>query len=208
MNELKNLIDQRNNSVSRLENERKEIEQAEEFTFDYKQEQMSELDKQIKDMREKFEPDIMKSFEEKQLEYQSVHDNSDFNLTDEEVNRELLKRMKINDKTDELVEAYQNVEGSYLKNELVNKAKELMKTNSPYVESYIKAMKKLGVNVAHIHNLQEEYKEQNLTKEQKKANESLTQLEELKRDFMYEVDNEPIEHVMTGRFAEIMDKYQ
>lgn len=208
MNKINQLREKRNNKIINLEEKMKELQADPTYSAEYKAEQSAKIDKEIEEARESLEPEIyekIQSYKEDKL--QEVH-SAEFDITPDEANIELLKELRVQAKATELVNKYQGQDPKRIGNQLIDEAQELIQAKSPYIQSYLTALKQLGVLGARFISLEQQAQEVRLNSKQIKAKEQLEEIKQIEKDFNRETGGSPITEVMDDHFKEILAKYK
>lgn len=175
-----------------LENRKEMILKDDERSEKYKQEQTQIIKNNIADLINEKEPLIAEMIETEKKELKEKLANVSYELSADDVQKEILKELRVARVSSELVSRYKdkNVTG------LVERAKKEVENNSLEALAYIHAMKLLDVNPLTIEQLEQMYMEYTLPKEVKTIKEELNELENELERFKITVYGDPFENAM------------
>lgn len=197
---------ERNDKIASLQAEARSIAENNQYSREYKSDKTIELERQIEEVRKELEPEIYQAIQEyKEDKLQEVH-FAEFDISPEEANIELLKEMRVQAKTKELIGKYQGKNIEQIRNQLTDELNELIQANSPYSKAYITAMNSLGV--VGINTLVQEVEQSNMNSKQIKSLEDLEEIKQIERDFTRECGGRPIKEVFSDVFQAKMNKYK
>lgn len=161
-----------------LENKKEMILKDDERSEKYKQEQTQMIKNNIADLINEKEPLIAEMIETEKKELKEKLANVSYELSADDVQKEILKELRVARVSSELVSRYKDKNVA----DLIERAKQEVENNSLEALAYIHVMKLLDVNPLTIEQLEQMYMEYTLPNEVKTIKEELNELEnELER---------------------------
>lgn len=199
ISKIEQLRKERLDKINALKQQQEKIKADETLNAKYKSDMKMELDAQIKAVKQEYEPQINELIEQRETELRKGFNHAEYSgMDDKQVTIELLKEMRNQRLTDNLIKQYQGKNVTSLRNELSNQLKDLVRVNSPEAMAYINAMKSLGA--VGFDELEQQYKENNMNDLQKAYKSDLNLIEQQKEQFNTEVNGDP--------FANKLAKYE
>lgn len=196
---IKRLRQERINKINALKEGQKKIDSSDMYSNQHKSNTQTETNKAIKAIEKEYGPQINELIDQRETELLKGFNNAEYSgMDDKQATIALLKEMRNQKQTDNLIKQYEGKNHATLRSELGTKTKELVKVNSPETTAYINAMKSLGA--IGFDDLEQEYKANNMNDLQKAYQSDLNIIEEQKQEFATEVSGDP--------FANAMEKYE
>lgn len=199
MSRIKQLRKERINKINTLKQQQEKIDNNDMYSHQHKSNTLNQTNINIEAIENEYVPQINQLLEERKTELLKGFNNAEYaGMDDKRATTELLKEIRNQRETDNLIRQYEGKDLSSFRSELYTKTKELVRTNSPTTTAYINAMKSLGA--VGYDELEQEYKANNMNDLQRAYKSDLTALEEQEQEFHVEVNGDP--------FANIMEKYK
>lgn len=179
-----------------LENKKEMILKDDERSEKYKHEQVTAIERSLADLINNKEPLIAEMIEQEQKRLQEKLANVSYDLSVDDVQKEILKELRVARVSSELVSRYKDKNTD----ELIEQATKEIEEESIEALAYIHAMKLLDVNPLTIEQLEQAYMEYTLPNEVKTIKEELNELEN-------ELDR--LEKIVNGDpFMNLLNKYK
>ncbi|SEN86659.1 hypothetical protein SAMN04488134_102134 [Amphibacillus marinus] len=166
LEQVKQLRKDRNAKVEAIATKINQIRQSAMYSKDYKAQQIRDLEQEMTAIKHDYNARIPRALEELKLEAEKAYISAEYDGLGDNVNVEILKEMRNQEKADELAKSYKGKEELLL--ELAQKEVDL---NSPHAPAYIKALRKLGGYGDAP--LEAQFKEQNMSSIQKQRKEQM-----------------------------------
>src|SRR5690625_660514 len=196
LNKIKQLREERINKIKALEQDQEKINKSEVYSNQHKSNTQTESNNTIKAIENEYGSKINELTEQRETELIQGFNNAEYSaMDDKQATLELLKEMRNQRQTDNLIKQHEGKNHANLRNELYTKAKELVKFNSPEAMAYINAMKSLGA--VGSDDLEQEYKANNMNDLQKAYQSDLKALNDHKAEFHTEVNGDPFDNIMS-----------
>lgn len=179
-----------------LENKKEMILKDDERSEKYKQEQVMAIERSLADLISNKEPLIAEMIEQEQKRLQEKLANVSYELSADDVQKEILKELRVARVSSELVSRYKDKNTD----ELIEQATKEIEEESIEALAYIHAMKLLEINSIVVERLENRYLEYVSSDEAKEIKQKLNDLE---------IEFDRLEKIVNGDpFMNILNKYK
>lgn len=179
-----------------LENKKEMILKDDERSDKYKQEQVTAIERSLADLISNKEPLIAEMIEQEQKRLQEKLANVSYELSADDVQKEILKELRVARVSNELVSRYKDKNTD----ELIEQATKEIEEESIEALAYIHAMKLLEINSIVVERLENRYLEYVSSDEAKEIKQKLNDLE---------IEFDRLEKIVNGDpFMNILNKYK
>lgn len=179
---IKQKREARNQQVQALNAQIKQLEKDTMYSLDYKTQKLRDFRKQIEQVKDQFDKEIKALVQQTKNQVLKDLDQSQYNLTPEEVNKQLL--MEIRNQT--LAETfYSQWKDTGASEDFVKEAKQAIENNFSNAGAYVTALKRLGHNAANL--LEQQHKVNSRTPVQKMHYEALAAIEAEEKAYKVDV---------------------
>jgi len=187
---IKQLRSERSSKLGELEQQRQKLANDRTLSNIYKVEKDNEVKIKIQAVKTEYDSQISELIDQTENKLLQGFHNAEYEgLKGEQATIELLKEMRNQKKTDQLVELYRGKDETQFRDFLHGEAERLIGVNSPEAKAYLDAMKLLGVS--DIDGLENKYKQQNQNDLQKSYQDDLALIKEQKDGFRFDVFGDP-----------------
>ncbi|UQF72095.1 hypothetical protein M2901_10070 (plasmid) [Vagococcus lutrae] len=179
-----------------LENKKEMILKDDERSEKYKHEQVTAIERSLADLINNKEPLIAEMIEQEQKRLQEKLANVSYDLSVDDVQKEILKELRVARVSSELVSRYKDKNTD----ELIEQATKEIEEESIEALAYIHAMKLLEINPIVVERLENRYLEYVSSDEAKEIKQKLNDLE---------IEFDRLEKIVNGDpFMNILNKYK
>lgn len=179
-----------------LENKKEMILKDDERSEKYKHEQVTAIERSLADLINNKEPLIAEMIEQEQKRLQEKLANVSYDLSVDDVQKEILKELRVARVSSELVSRYKDKNTD----ELIEQATKEIEEESIEALAYIHAMKLLEINPIVVERLENRYLEYVSSDEAKEIKQKLNDLE---------IEFDRLEKIVNGDpFMNIVNKYK